>query len=115
MTKWITTEEFAHLSPINVFGKEHAFSQPVESHYFNKHILFRKKTDLPDFEKATLRISADDYYKLYINGSFVCMGPCKIRRALSVHCVCLVRLFLRLLQRELYRHSVWLKDRKSVV
>ncbi len=75
MTKWITTEAFAKLSPINVFGKEHTFSQPVESTYFNKHILFRKKAHITGFQNATLRISADDYYKLYINGSFVCMGP----------------------------------------
>ena len=75
MTKWITNREFAKSSPINVFGKEHSFSQPVESAFFNKHILFRKKADLGHFQKAILRISADDYYKLYINGTFVCMGP----------------------------------------
>ena len=75
MTKWITNDDFAALSPINVFGKESGFVPERESDFFNKHILFRKKTVINDFSKATLRISADDYYKLYINGEFVCMGP----------------------------------------
>ncbi len=75
MAKWITTKEFSLLSPINVFGKEHSFSPERESTYFNKHILFRKKFTAQSFEKATLRICADDYYKLYINGKFICMGP----------------------------------------
>ncbi len=75
MTKWITINDFAKLSPINVFGKEHTFCPETESTYFNKHILFRKKAQISDFQKATLRISADDYYKLYINGKFICMGP----------------------------------------
>lgn len=75
MAKWITNEDFAALSPINVFGKEHAFKQETKSAFFNKHILFRRKANVPVFAKAILRISADDYYKLYINGKFVCMGP----------------------------------------
>ena len=41
----------------------------------NKHIIYRKRTDLPAFERAVMRISADDYYKLYINGKFVQEGP----------------------------------------
>ena len=75
MTKWITNSDFASLSPINVFGKESFFTPDCESTFFNKHILFRKKAFFDGFSKATLRITADDYYKLYINGSFVCMGP----------------------------------------
>ncbi len=41
----------------------------------NKHIIYRKKAKLSKFRTAVLRISADDYYKLYINGRFVAEGP----------------------------------------
>ena len=75
MTKWITNTDFAQLSPINVFGKQLSFEPKEESAFLNKHILFRRKLELGDFKKAILRISADDYYKLYINGRFICMGP----------------------------------------
>lgn len=41
----------------------------------NRHIIYRKTAALPTFQRALLRISADDYYKLYINGKFVAEGP----------------------------------------
>lgn len=41
----------------------------------NRHIIYRKKAVLKDFDKAILCISADDYYKLYVNGKYVCEGP----------------------------------------
>ena len=75
MAKWITNKEFSKLQRINVFGKEHSFKISSVSKYKNKHILFRKKSCLSDFSRACIVISADDYYKLYINGRFVCMGP----------------------------------------
>ena len=37
--------------------------------------IYLKKTSLNNFKKALLRITADDYYKLYINGKFITQGP----------------------------------------
>ncbi len=41
----------------------------------NLHILFSKQFVTGDFSHAKIRITADDYYKLYINGKFVGQGP----------------------------------------
>ena len=74
--KWITNKEFCAFEPINVFHKENDDVKiPGNEAYQNKHILFRRTFSLPEFGKAILRISADDYYKLYINGRFVTQGP----------------------------------------
>lgn len=72
--RWICAKEFAELKPINVYGKEFGPKEKPDTTMWNKHIWFKK-----DFEytggKYTIDISADDYYKLYINGQFVGMGP----------------------------------------
>ncbi len=75
--KFISHPDFAELTPIIVFHKEHAeISVPKNPKELqNRHILYRKKVGLTKPEKAILRISADDHYKLYINGTFVCEGP----------------------------------------
>lgn len=74
--KWISNKDFYNLKPINVFHKE---LEEIEINHRedlrNKHILFRKTFELKTVEKATVKISADDYYKLYINGIFVTQGP----------------------------------------
>ncbi len=74
--KWITDREFYALKPRNVFHRQlEPIDLPCDEHR-NRHILFRKKflisKEIPD---AKIYISADDYYKLYINGRFVCQGP----------------------------------------
>ena len=43
--------------------------------YENKHVLFRKRFKCKSCKKAVVVISADDYYKLYLNGEFVTQGP----------------------------------------
>lgn len=73
--QWITTEEFAALRPINIFHKELDGTQISESPIRNRHVRFRKKISFSGEEKVTMDISADDYYKLYINGVFVTQGP----------------------------------------
>lgn len=74
--KWITDSEFCDLEPRNVFHKQlEPISLPCDKHR-NRHILFRKRFNTDEaFKTATAYISADDYYKLYINGEFVAQGP----------------------------------------
>lgn len=78
--KWITTEEFAGLKPVRVFHRQLQPAPEPKSGIENRHILFRKKfllrgpADSP--ASALIRVTADDYYKLYINGLFVTQGPC---------------------------------------
>lgn len=74
--KWITDREFADLEPRNVFHRQlEPLELPCDEHR-DCHILFRKQCELNELpEKAVLYITADDYYKLYLNGKFVTQGP----------------------------------------
>ena len=76
--KFISHELFAELKPVNVFHTE--FPQVTVPNatekYADKHVLFRKRFNVSgDLTKAVLKITADDYFKLYINGEFVTQGP----------------------------------------
>lgn len=73
--KWITSALFADFEPLNLDGvnrKEYNAALPEEE----KHVrtLFRRTFRFNGGE-TLLRISADDYYKLYLNGQFVGQGP----------------------------------------
>lgn len=75
--KWICAPEFLDVKPRNMFYKEdvRVFPEhPVE--LMNHHTLFRKTVNIESMpSRAELYISADDYYKLYVNGRFVTQGP----------------------------------------
>ncbi len=72
--RWISSPTMAALTPVNVFHRQlEPFSLPEDGPE-NQHILFRRHLQYAG-GKAILRLSADDYYKLYINGTLVCMGP----------------------------------------
>ena len=76
--QWIMDPEFHGLTPINVFHKELEDPDLPEHRedLKNHHMLVRKNFELNDtIEKGKIYITADDYYKLYINGKFVGQGP----------------------------------------
>lgn len=72
--RWICAKEFAELKPINVYGKEFGPKEKPDRTMCNKHIWFKREFEYTG-GKYTIDISADDFYKLYINGQFVGMGP----------------------------------------
>lgn len=74
-SKWITTRRFAELKPIDTFHKELTDTAVYESAVKNYHVHFRKKILIENVGKVEIRISADDYYKLYVNGKFIAQGP----------------------------------------
>ena len=73
--KWITNKAFAGLTPVNVFHRQLEKIEINSKGSQNSHILFRKRFTAVADTKTVIYISADDYYKLYINGQFVCQGP----------------------------------------
>ncbi|MGI5959909.1 MAG: family 78 glycoside hydrolase catalytic domain [Massiliimalia sp.] len=78
--RWICAREFADCCPINVFHRE-CESPTLPEHpekLKNFHMTVRKTFDSRLFENAKqrlIRITADDYFKLYLNQQFVGQGP----------------------------------------
>lgn len=75
--KWICPRKLADLTPIDVYsrrpGKEEAgFSQELKNLRF---YVRRRFSFSPTGSRTHIRVSADDYYKLYINGCFAGQGP----------------------------------------
>ncbi len=71
---WITTPEFFNQPIIDVFHKQYQPKEIPPSAFENYHIAFRGKFSAKSGDTYSIRISADDLYKLYINGSFVGQG-----------------------------------------
>ena len=75
--EWITDAALAALEPRPVCARElKVGSLPPKGKTRNVHVLFRKDFELTDkIASAKVRITADDYYKLYVNGTFAGQGP----------------------------------------
>ena len=74
---WITDEEMARQVPRPVEARQLQSRRlpPLDGNLRNRHILFRRTFDLGTFKTASLRITADDCYRLYVNGTFAGIGP----------------------------------------
>ena len=76
--RWIQDPRFGRLSPRELLHKQDR-GGPLLDHdpaLQNVHMLVRKGFDLPARPAgAMLKITADDYYHLYVNGQFVGQGP----------------------------------------
>ncbi len=74
--RWITTEDFSRLKPVNVFEKQLEKSAiETDDGLVNYHAKMFTDFVVENAGRASINISADDYYKLYINGQFVGQGP----------------------------------------
>ncbi|MBQ2743666.1 MAG: family 78 glycoside hydrolase catalytic domain, partial [Oscillospiraceae bacterium] len=74
-SKWITTKDFIDSERIDVYRKELDLKKVKASEITFSHSYFRNTFNAKSSEKYIINISADDYYKLYVNGRFVCQGP----------------------------------------
>ena len=74
---WITDAEMAVLVPRPVKARDlrQHLLPPVRKDLGNRHVLFRRTFDLAAARKVRVFITADDYYKLYVNGRFAGQGP----------------------------------------
>ncbi|MCD8169223.1 MAG: family 78 glycoside hydrolase catalytic domain [Clostridiales bacterium] len=76
---WYTIPEFARRTPYNMYHKENAADgMDYGADIRNLHILARAAVEAGKERwpgRYLIRITADDYYKLYINGVFVAQGP----------------------------------------
>lgn len=73
--KWISDGVLAPRAPRNVFHRQLNNIDLTVDEHSNSHILFRKRFCIGEAETARIFITADDCYKLYINGRFVAQGP----------------------------------------
>ncbi len=76
VSKPITTEDFSELPPIRTYKRQNepavVTGEEALQHYFAD---FSGELQADDTDNYQMLITADDYYKLYINGEYVGQGP----------------------------------------
>lgn len=73
---WLTISEFSSVIPMDMYHKEQQENPAPTCPIQNLHVLARAVYQMTSVEAQTiLRISVDDYYKLYVNGRFIAQGP----------------------------------------
>ena len=74
---WICDPAFLHRTPVQTLHKEMDADARVvpDPSLANRHMLVRRTFDRAPGEPLELAITADDYYKLYLNGELIGVGP----------------------------------------
>ena len=72
---WICDPVFLNRKPVQTLHKQFGEKASVDETLKNRHMLVRCAFEAKEGEKLILRITGDDYYKLYINGVLVGVGP----------------------------------------
>ena len=74
--EWICPVEFLNEAPINLLSKEKCAIKPeLPEKFKNVHMLTKNTFSIKEkVGSYSIRITADDYYKLYINGQYVAQG-----------------------------------------
>lgn len=72
---WICDPVFLGRKPVQTLHKQFGTKPEVDEGLKNRHMLVRCAFEAKEEERLTLRITADDYYKLYINGKLIGVGP----------------------------------------
>ena len=72
---WLTIPEFAGVHPSKMYHKENEEGDRGACTARNLHVLARAWVKDWEGGRQILRLTADDYYKLYVNGRFVTQGP----------------------------------------
>ena len=72
---WICDPDFLNRKPVQTLHKQFGEKVEVDERLKDRHMLVRCAFEAKAGEKLSLKITADDYYKLYVNGAFVGTGP----------------------------------------
>ena len=77
MNNWLTIPEFENVQPIRIYHKamDTSFTLTNDEEHQNVHVLVRGHFELQEGEEYLLRLSADDYYKAWLNGTYLGQGP----------------------------------------